>query len=190
MNTKLTKYSIGAATLLLISLAATPLARADSVDISVAQTIAGSAADTIAVFGNLTNNSFGTLYFSNDSFTVNTTAFTATDDLIFNGFFLLGPSSIDTGSTLTNVDLFTVQIAPGATPGVYTGNFFDLIGGSDPVACGIGTAGCNFDLGNASFSVTVNGPITATPEPGTILLLTAGLAGIGLFRKRAYRRFV
>jgi len=185
MNTQLTKYLIGAAALLLISLAATPLARADAVDISVTQTIAGSAGDTITVFGNLTNNSFGTLYFSNDSFTVNTTAFTATDDLILNGFFLLGPASIDSGVTLTGVDLFTVQIASGATPGVYTGNFFDVIGGPDPVASGIGTAGCNFDLGNTPFSVTVNGPSTATPEPGTFLLLTLGFVGLGLFRKRA-----
>ena len=71
----------------------------------------------------------------------------------------------------------------GATPGVYTNNFFDLIGGSDPVTCGIGTTGCNFDLGNTAFSVTVNGPVAATPEPGTILLPTAGLAGLALTRK-------
>lgn len=184
MNTNVSRYLLGAVALILISLAATPLARADAVTVSITQAIVGSAGNTITVFGNLTNNSFGTLYFSNDSLTVNSPAFTATDDIILNGFFLLGPTSINSGATLSNVDLFTVQILPRANPGVYTGNFFDLIGGSDPLACGAGTTGCNFDLGNSSFTVTVNGPVKQTPEPTTFLLLAAGLAGLAIARKR------
>jgi hypothetical protein len=44
---------------------------------------------------------------------------------------------------LTDVDLFTLQILDAATPGTYNGNIFVPFGGTDPVACGNGTVGCD-----------------------------------------------
>lgn len=184
MKPKLANCLVGAALLSLLSLAAASTAHADALTISLSAAISGNGGDSITVFGDLTNNSFDTLYFSDDSLTFNSTAITGFDDIIINGLFGLGPTSIDAGATLDAVDLFTIQIADGATPGLYADNLFDLIGGIDPVACSVGTDGCDSDLGELNFAVTVNGSIATTPEPTPLSLLALGLPFIAGLRKR------
>jgi hypothetical protein len=157
-------------------------AHADAVSISLATAISGPGGDTITVYGNLTNNTSSALFFSNDSFTINSTAFTASDDIILNAAFFGGPSSIAANGTLSNVDLFTIQIVNGS-PQIYVNNFFGLIGGSDATACSMGTTGCDTQLGTLNFSVDVTAPV-ATPEPGTLLQLALGLGALALGFRR------
>ncbi len=165
---------------LLFSLAA-PM-RADDITIQLTTSITGPVGDTITVFGNLTNNTSNTLDFGDDAINLAAPASVASavDDLITNGF-VGGPTSIAPNATLGNVDLFTISLLGGA--GTYAGNAFDLIGGTDPVACSLGTTGCDQDLGGTTFSFDVAAP-TPTPEPATLLLLAPGFASLGLLRKR------
>ena len=68
----------------------------------------------------------------------------------------------------------------GAAPGVYTGNFYNITGGSDP-ACIDGT--CTDLLGTVAFDVTVQGPVTS-PEPGSLPLLITGILVLATFARR------
>lgn len=190
MKRKFAQFLVGAALLSLPFLFAASTAHADALTISLSTAISGNGGDAITVFGNLTNNSLDTLYFSDDSLTFNSTEITGSDDIILNGFFGLGPTSIAPGTILDAVDLFTIQIAGGASPGVYPNNLFDLIGGTDPVACAAGTDGCDSDLGELNFAVTVNGAPAGTPEPATLALLALSVLFVALFanRRRAPHR--
>jgi hypothetical protein len=180
---------IGLLIALLIATVLSPPAHADGggISITLTGTISGSAGDTITVFADLSNTSSSTYYFSDDSLTTTADGYSASDDLIINGIFGLGPVSIAGNSTLDGVDVFTVQILGGA-PGTFSGNIFQLIGGTDPVACGIGTVGCNSPLGLTDFSVTVQGQTVATtPEPATFALLGLGLGALALIGRRVRR---
>jgi hypothetical protein len=163
-----------------------PAVRADGTgagDLTIAlPAFSGSAGDTIVALGNLTNASSNALYFSTDSVTFNNIAINGMGDVAFNGFFGLGPTSINGNSTLTGVDLFTIVIATDATPGLYELNFYDLLGGVNP-ACTLGL--CGVQLGTVEFAVTVQGAVP-TPEPGTVMLLASGLlAGLLVLRRAA-----
>jgi hypothetical protein len=174
------KFIISAGLALLCGLVC-PTVRADGTglgDLTITlPTISGIAGQQITVLGNLTNSSLNVLYFSTDSVAFNNPAIGGSPDVASNGFLGLllgmdlGPTSINASSTLTGVDLFTVNIPTGTAPGLYDMNFYDLLGGVDP-SCTLGF--CGVQLGNVEFSVNVQGPVT-TPEPGTFLLLASGL---------------
>ncbi len=102
----------------------------------------------------------------------------AGDDIITNGLLGLGPTAVAANSSLDNVDLFTIQLL--GSRGSYAGNQFQLIRGTDPIACSFGTVGCNTDLGNASFlfEATSSTPV-AVPEQGGLLLLLPSALVIG-----------
>ena len=156
---------------------------ADDITLSLTTAVTGPAGSVITVYGDLTNNTSGTLYFSDDAINLAapSTVATAADDIILNGLLALGPASIGANSTLDGVDLFTIQLLGGA--GTYAGNLFDLFGGTDPVACSSGTLGCDTQLGGTSFSFDVTSP-TLTPEPSTLLLLGLGLTSLGFLRRK------
>jgi hypothetical protein len=68
------------------------------------------------------------------------------------------------------VNLFTVMVAPNAPPGIYS---FD-----------VSLQDINNNLSNSiTFSVIV-GPTAAVPEPATLLMLTTGLTGAWLARRK------
>jgi PEP-CTERM motif-containing protein len=162
-------------------------ARADDITLSLTTDITGPVGSTITVYGDMTNTTSNDLYFSDEALNlpVPSTVATGAGDVILNGLLFAGPTMIGAGSTLDNVDLFTIQLLGGA--GTYSGNLYDLIGGTDPLACSIGTVGCDTDLGSTSFSFNVTSP-TAVPEPSSLLLLGSGLASLVFLRRKANYR--
>lgn len=168
-----------------VLLSSTSSAWADDITISLTTVVSGLAGSSITVFGNLTNNTSGTLYFSDDAINLASPigVATAADDLIVNGLLGLEPTAINANSTLDNVDLFTISLL--GVPGTYAGNLFDLIGGTDPVACSVGTVGCDTNLGSTQFSFDITSP-TPAPEPSTLLLLASGFAILGFLRRKNF----
>lgn len=167
-------------------------AAADGLTISNLTAISGQAGDAITVYGDLTNNTDGWLFFSTDSINLNADASvaTASDDLMLNAIFGLGPSEIDPGDQYTGVDLFTITLTGGA--GTYSGNTFDISGGTDYDACSAGTTGCDDQLGGVVFSFDVNNPggnPAETPESATWLLLASGLSlAAWVYRRHLWTR--
>ena len=155
--------------------------RADEVSIAITTDISGAPGSTITVFGNLTNNTTATQYFGNDAInlTAPDTVATASDDIILNGLLGNGPTSVAAGAMLTDVDLFSVQILAGS--GTYSGNSFQLVGGTDAAGCVNGAVDCTTLLGTGNFALTV----APVPLPSTNWLL---LSGVGALFGLTYRR--
>lgn len=160
------------------------LGHADEVSITLTTDVTGSSGNALTVFGDLTNSTTSTQYFGSDAInlTAPPTVATASDDLILNGLFGLGPTSIAAGTTLDNVDLFSVQFLGGS--GTYTGNTFQLFGGTDAVGCADGSPDCTTLLGTGGFQLTVAPTVPSVPEPSTGWLLLSGIGLIGLWRRR------
>jgi len=163
--------SLAVLTLLLLA----PRAKADDFSITLSQdgtVLPGGMVDFDAT---ITNTSSGTLFINGDEFSA--TFPLSLDDTNFVIYFLLGPAvSLDSGQSLTDVDVFTVTVDPTALPGNYGGSY-GFTGGADEFA--------GDELGSAEFNVVVSSASLPVPEPGTILLLSSGLAGVGFFKRRA-----
>ncbi len=113
------------------------------------------------------NSNGAAVFLNSDSFSVDSPL--TLDDSGFFGF----PLSLNPGDTFTG-NLFTIAIPSVAATGTYSG-VFDILGGAD--------GGASDDLGEATFQVNAQSPV---PEPGNVLLVATGLAGLAFagFRKR------
>lgn len=134
--------------------------------------ISGSSGNVVTVDGTITNNTTDTVYLNGEDFTFGSMVFAKGDTI---DFFLNAPISLAPDSSFGLIALFTFQIAPGTSNDAYSGNFLDIIGGTSP-------SDFTDVLASSEFSVNV----TATPEPGTLVLLITGLLPItALLRRRA-----
>ena len=107
------------------------------------------------------------IYLNGDSFSVGD-GVTLDDTAFFSLPFFLNPGQSFTGS------LFNIALSESAS-GTYLGSY-SLLGGGDATT---------YDtLGSSAFQVTPNVAIAPTPEPGSWLLLSTGLAGIAVLRRR------
>lgn len=97
------------------------------------------------------------------------------DDTPFFGTFPFQISSDDSGNPW-HLDFFTVAIGSLAVPGTYFGTFY-VLGGDVPDAQGI-VASANFQVDVAAAPVPA--PV---PEPGTLVLLSTGVATLGIRRR-------
>jgi hypothetical protein len=120
-----------------------------------------SSGDIIQFSGSLTNNTADTVFINSNSFTFAIPA--AVDDSPFLNnapFFLVGFGS----SAL--FEFLDVTIPPAQAAGTYDG-FFTVQGGL--------TESTMDPIGDTAFQVTVN---STAPEPGSLLLMAAGLASL------------
>jgi hypothetical protein len=141
------------------------VAHADSVGITLIQiSQTGAAGSTVTFDATLTNLTGNTVFLNGDS-SATSSLFLTVDDTPFltNAPLWLAPSA-----SSGPFALFNVLIDPNMPVGTYDFNSFSILGGVD---------GNAFDtLGTANFSV-----VTATPEPGTLVLILCGLLTIGMF---------
>jgi hypothetical protein len=164
--------------LAILSIAAllTPMAKADSLSVTLDDANQTVVAGTTVVqfFGSIYNPStMDRIYLNSDSSTTDSSGVTVDD----TPFFANAPYFLDPGASSGDFEIFDVDLATGLAPGVYTG-VFSIYGGADG---GADTA--NDDLADVDFSVQVTSTVP-TPEPTSILLLFAGLAGVGLLNRR------
>ncbi|MBV8053356.1 MAG: PEP-CTERM sorting domain-containing protein [Acidobacteriaceae bacterium] len=175
-------------TILLLSLSG--LASADSLDITLTQvTLTGAAGTTVTFDATLTNLSNTTIFLNGDSFTTSSPFLTVND----NPFLTNAPLSLNAGANSGPFPLFSVLIAPGATPGSYgssasiSSNIFTSSNISNSFVILGGASGSDFNtLGSATFTVDVS----PAPEPSTLVLLASGVGALGVgrrFTKRAPR---
>ena len=145
-----------------------PAAHADSVGITLTETImTGAAGTTITFDASLINLSGSMVFLNGDSWTTSSSFLTVSD----NPFLTNAPLSLAAGASSGPFALFSVLIAPGTPAGTYSLNTFSILGGAD---------GITFNtIGSADFTVNVS-PV---PEPSTIVLLAAGLLGLGVHRR-------
>lgn len=162
----LTLIALGA-----VLLMSSAVARADSLNLSLLSPVTGYPGNTLSVTGTIvapTTNS-GVVYLNSDALTLSGSFLL--DD---SPFILNAPLTMAPGTTYTAA-LFNVTILPAASEGTYTG-FFTILGGD-----GSNPSALNALSNTASFDVRV------VPEPTTVLVLGAGLAGLAASRRRKRR---
>ena len=137
----------------------------------IPDSLIGNAGDVIQFAGTLSNTTGSTVFLNSDSFT-----FAITGALNDTPFFLNSPFSMIAFESSGTFDLLEIVIPLGQAPGTYDG-VFTVLGGTTDSAVD--------PIGSAAFHLTVNAATADTPEPGSLLLMSAGVAGLMWRRRRA-----
>lgn len=178
MNSK-TKRNAWALGVLSMALLFNSAAHADSLGVATTSTLTGTAGSTVTFDATLSNAGPEPIYINGDGSTLDS-FLTLDDSPLFN---LVGiPINPGSNTGPESVAIFNLLIAPGTLPGTYTGELFTIYGGAD------GGAGTSYDdLADIYFTVKVTSTTTSpknTPEPGSLLLVAAGIASLALLRRR------
>lgn len=173
-----TKKALQAGMIMLCTLLLSQSASASSITFTLAQpSQTGAAGTTLNFFGTITNTDISTVFLNSDNFTVPNAVLSLSDAPFFALPASLAPSG-SVGDSTGLVDIFDVTIAANAAAGTYTGNFFQILGGSTNTSSNL--------LRTVQFTVTVP-PASPVPEPNTLVVLASGLAAIAskkLIRRR------
>jgi hypothetical protein len=137
----------------------------------IPDTFTGNPGDVLPFFGTLLNNTGSEVFINSDSFT-----FAIGGALDDSPFLTNAPLSLGAFGSSGSFEFLTVTIPLGHAPGAYDG-VFTVLGGATDVA--------SDSLGSAAFHVDVN---STAPEPGSVLLVALGIAGVSwLGRRRRLR---
>ncbi len=162
---KKTAFSISTLVLGAALLLARP-ASADTITLNLTnpvQTGAGGSTLSFDATVSAPGKNGGTIFLNGDDFTV-PSPLTLNDDGFFFGF----PLSLDPGDSFSGL-LFTISLPPGISAGPYLGSF-SILGGADGSAQDV--------LATVNFTVNATAGTSAVPEPGSLMLLGTGLAGL------------
>jgi hypothetical protein len=146
-----------------------PALRADGVEITLS-TVSAAPGGSVEVVGNVTNDTSSLVFLNGDSFSLADTSLTLDDSDFFNN----APFTLGAGATSGPFDIFIINIASSAAPGLLTPNFFSILGGADANAGDV--------IGTVMFDVNVQG-VTPAPEPSALILLACGIAAITIRRR-------
>lgn len=172
MDTK--RWRILAAALLTLALASLVPMPVHADTILTLSSVSGTPGSFVTVSGAIANNGASTVYLNGENFTLlhSLSLFLNADT---TDFYLNAPFYLDPGASSGSIGLFTFDIAPGTSPGTYSGNFLHIMGG--------GSFDYN-DVASAPFSIDVQGT-SAVPEPPSLLLclgLVTVVCGVRLIR--------
>jgi len=160
---------IALAALLLFS----PLAYADSIQITLTQaSISGPAGTSITFDATLTNLTTSPIFLNGDSATTSSSMLTVSDA----PFLQNAPLSLAPGATSSPFAVFNVFLNPKTPVGTYSLNYFSILGGAD--------GGAFKTVGSAEFTVVAS----PAPEPGTFVLLLSGALGFAFHKRRLWLR--
>lgn len=163
-------------------------AKADSITIGLFdpasfQTTPGS---TIVLSGTITNNTTSVLFINSSGGAVNINQ-PPGSNIVLDATYFIRPNLttyvLQPGESTGVVPLVRLLINPNAPNPSLTSGTIDICGGASASACE--------QLGSVSFTVGVGrSPLVPVPEPATVTMLGAGLAGVaaGVRRRRRARR--
>ena len=175
----LTLFALAAA------LAITPAALADTL---FPYTFVGSGLDTALTFSG-TANGDGSYTIANVAGTIFTAGSDITSPVIINEAPVFDPNG--TASNTINYGSIGIdydnQLFPSQTPALdFSGVLFDVSGLYINIY-GVGSAYEWLDTGNYTNPSNSEQPVGVTPEPGSLLLLGTGLAGLAVMLRRKMR---
>jgi hypothetical protein len=149
---------------------------ADTISLTLTDAVqTASAGSTVSFFATVSapGTNGGTEFLNGDSFDV------ALPLVLDQSGFLAGfPLSLDPKDSFSGL-LFSINLPSNVASGPYTGSF-EILGGADGSALD--------NLGSVDFEVNVAPTASPVPEPGSLMLLAAGLPGVAFLVQRNWRR--
>ena len=141
---------------------------------------------TILLSGTITNNTTSVLFVNSSGGALNLNQ-PPGSNIVLDATFFIRPNLttyvLQPGDSTGVVPLVSLLIHPGAPNPSLTSGTIEICGGATAAACD--------QLGSVSFTVGVGrSPLVPVPEPTTVSMLGAGLAGLaaGVRRRRRARR--
>lgn len=106
------------------------------------------------------------------------------DDQVYNGEYLFDAITASAGATSQTFDSSSAVVYTDGTPDDWTTETLDFTATADTTTISlIGGQGWAY-IGLDNVSVTLTGSPSPAPEPASLALLSAGVAGLGLIRRK------
>jgi len=173
---------------ILCALAAAHLASADVIFNLTPATLPAAPGGMASFTGTLQNTGSSDVFLNGDLSVLPSFPLLTIDDSPFfnNAPLFLDPAGDPSGGDSYSGPFFNIVVDPSTPTGPYTGSFTVQGGGDSNTFDNLSMQTFEVDVGSASPSNPSPGP-TGTPEPGTLITLTGGLAGLAVRLRRKCR---